>query len=343
MVKRKFSTPVDADSFGFFLTQEQHVMMLGSCFTEHIGQRLKENKFDVLVNPFGVLYNPLSIFYTLDFLLKQANGLSCIPEETLFFDGDLWHSWLFSSEFSSSSKEVLLARINDSMTRSVRMLKSLDVLFLTFGTNHAYILRETNQPVANCHKQPERLFEECLLSVSDIEAFDEVLERLLNLRPNLQIVFTVSPYRYSKYGFHGNQLSKSVLLLAAESLQHRCGEHGHYFPAYEIMNDELRDYRFYADDMIHPSALATDYIWEKFVSSWVSREAVLFMEQWHDVLQDMNHRPFNAHSPSYRNFLNKLVEKIMLLSKKYPNLALQNELSLVQSRLKDCEEVEKTS
>jgi len=334
MERKNFCTTVDADSNGFWLSQEQKVLMLGSCFTENIGQRLVENKFQVLVNPFGVLYNPVSIFRVLDILLNQIDSANSSFEDELFFDGDLWHSWLHSSKFSSTDRRILLDHIDKTLAESVDLLKKLDVLFLTFGTNHTYFLRKTNQVVANCHKQPDKLFEERLLSVKEIEAFHTVIERLINLRPNLQIVFTISPYRYSKYGFHGNQLSKSVLLLGTEVLKSYCGEHGYYFPAYEIMNDELRDYRFYADDMIHPSVLAADYIWKIFLSSWVSPNALRFIKQWHNILQDINHRPINSHTESYRNFLNKLIQKIMLLNAKYPNLALQKEIDFVQSLLK---------
>lgn len=333
-----FCTTVDTDSHGFLLDQEQKIMMLGSCFTENIGQRLVENKFNVLVNPFGVLYNPVSIFKVLDILLNQIDSANFSFENELFFDGDLWHSWLHSSKFSSADRNSLLERINNSLEESVEILKKLDVLFLTFGTNHTYFLRETNEVVANCHKQPDKLFEERHVSVTDIEAFQTVLERLFNLRPNLQIVFTISPYRYVKYGLHENQLSKSILLMATDSLKNFCGAQGQYFPAYEIMNDELRDYRFYANDMIHPSALAADYIWEIFLSSWTSADTQDFIKQWHNILQDLNHRPINSQSESYRNFLNKLIQNIMLLSRKYPNLALQKELHSVQSLLKSCNE-----
>ncbi|MDD4759975.1 MAG: GSCFA domain-containing protein [Bacteroidaceae bacterium] len=338
MERKNFCTTVDTDSQGFLLNQEQKILMLGSCFTENIGQRLVENKFHALVNPFGVLYNPVSIFKVLDVMLNQIDSAKFSFQNELFFDGNLWHSWLHSSKFSSPDKETLLEHIHKSITESVQLLRELDVLFLTFGTNHTYFLRQTNQSVTNCHKQPEKLFEERALSVTEIEAFQTVLKRLFKLRPNLQIVFTVSPYRYIKYGLHANQLSKSALLLATDSLKKFCGGQGHYFPAYEIMNDELRDYRFYADDMIHPSALAVDYIWEIFLSSWVCADAQNFIKQWHNIIQDLNHRPINSDSDSYRIFLNKLIQKIMLLGRKYPNLALQKEIHSVQSLLKSCEE-----
>lgn len=196
------------------------------------------------------------------------------------------------------------------------------VALLTLGTNHVYRLRETGEIVDNCQKRPQKLFSEEQLSVDECATYlRRAVDILADRDPEVRVVLTVSPIRYAKYGYHGSRLSKSVLLLAADKVvgeDARCS----YFPAYEIVEDELRDYRFYAPDMLHPSQQAVDYIWELFSEAYFSAAAKRFLEEWRPVKEALGHRPFNAESEEYRAFMKKTMEKVAELSKKYPNFAL---------------------
>ncbi len=197
------------------------------------------------------------------------------------------------------------------------------VAFFTLGTNHVYILNETGEIVDNCAKRPQRLFTEKELTVNECTGYlSEAVEILASKRPDVKIVVTVSPIRYAKYGFHGSSLSKATLLLAADELVKRYSGRVHYFPAYEIVNDELRDYRFYKADMIHPSEQAVEYIWELFSECFFSQEAKRFIEEWRPVKEALGHKPFNPESEAYKEFMTKTMLKVEALSKKYPNFVI---------------------
>ena len=227
--------------------------LLGSCFADHIGRRMVQSGLDAHANPFGVLYNPLSI---AAWCRAMATGES-LPEDIFFESGGLWHSWLNDSSFSAENREECRARLENVRREEAARFRSLKVLFLTLGTNRYYRLNDNGRVVANCHKQPGARFTEEQLDVEGAkEVLGEALEALWQVNPSLQIVFTVSPYRYAKYGFHGSRLGKAVLLLAVDGICRAHEGRCFYFPAYEIVLDELRDYRFYAADMLHPSEVA---------------------------------------------------------------------------------------
>ena len=228
-----------------------------------------------------------------------------VLSDSLFFASSqgLWNSWLCSSVFSSVNREEVLCKVTRSVQAAVEALQRLDVLFLTFGTNHAYYLASTGQCVANCHKQQATMFQERILSVEDVVDRSRVLMHLKQLRPDLKLVFTVSPYRYAKYGFHGSQLCKSVLLLAVEQLVKIFDGAAYYFPAYEIVTDELRDYRFYASDMLHPSDVAVDYVWQRFREWTFSPELCDYAERRGRLLRELAHRPLHPDSPEARRFM----------------------------------------
>lgn len=197
-------------------------------------------------------------------------------------------------------------------------------VFITLGTNHIYILKETGEVVDNCQKRPQRLFEERAMTVDECAQWlQRSVDALTARDAETHIVFTVSPIRYRKYGYHESQLSKATLLLAVDKVLEQNKQKGTliYFPAYEIVNDELRDYRFYAEDMIHPSGQAVEYIWERLVDTYFSDDAKHYLEEWRPLKEALGHRPFNAESEEYRLFMQKTREKIAALSKKYPNFA----------------------
>lgn len=200
---------------------------------------------------------------------------------------------------------------------------TFDTAVFTLGTNHVYVERATGEIVDNCQKRPQREFEERELTVEECaDALREAITLLRQANPKVNIIITVSPIRYAKYGYHGSQLSKAVLLLAADKVIKEEGERSYYFPAYEIVNDELRDYRFYKADMLHPNEQAVEYIWEQLVATCFSAEAQRFLEEWRPIKEALAHRPFNPEAAAYQDFIKKTMEKAKMLKLKYPNIEL---------------------
>ena len=303
----QFRTIVDIPRPAFSIAPCEEMLFVGSCFADNIGRRFKDEMFRATVNPFGVMYNPASILHTVE-------RTDVAPRVAVF----------------------------------------------TLGTNHVYILRETGEIVDNCQKRPHRLFEERELTVDECKDY---LLRAVNIlrerRPDVKVIITVSPIRYAKYGFHGSQLSKATLLLAADLLikettlnressidkelnfskessinkessfskeisfnDEQGGAVVTYFPAYEIVNDELRDYRFYADDMLHPSSLAVEYIWQRMVETFFSDEAKTFLREWAPLKKGFSHRPLNPDGDEYKAFLAKLHAEAERLKQRYKNMPL---------------------
>ena len=303
----QFRTIVDIPRPAFSIAPCEEMLFVGSCFADNIGRRFKDEMFRATVNPFGVMYNPASILHTVE-------RTDVAPRVAVF----------------------------------------------TLGTNHVYILRETGEIVDNCQKRPHRLFEERELTVEECKDY---LLRAVNIlrerRPDVKVIITVSPIRYAKYGFHGSQLSKATLLLAADQLikettlnressidkelnfskessiskesgiskeisfnEEQGGAVVTYFPAYEIVNDELRDYRFYADDMLHPSSLAVEYIWQRMVETFFSDEAKTFLREWAPLKKGFSHRPLNPDGDEYKAFLAKLHAEAQLLKQRYKDMPL---------------------
>ncbi len=301
------------------VSPEDKTLLMGSCFASNMGVRLLENTFDCVVNPFGVLYNPESIRLGLVALMEGRMDAS------LFFEhGGLWRSWLHDTQFAAPTREECEGLVQRSFDEAAELLRGLDVLVVTFGTNRYYRHLPEGRVVSNCHKVPQAEFLEGSLSVAEIvEAWTPLLEQLLSLRPQLHVVFTVSPYRYAKYGFHESTLSKSVLHLAVRALEERFPERVVYFPAYEIVMDELRDYRFYKEDMLHPSEQAVEYIWQRFLDTFTEERTQQFIKDYAPVRKALRHRPLHPESTQFHTFLTNIRQKVVLLSKKYPNFAAQ--------------------
>ena len=310
------------------LTHAGKLMLLGSCFATNIGALLMEAKFRPDVNPFGILYNPLSISAAL----REIVSGRTYAEEDLFFFRECWHSPMHHGDFSSLSAEETLQRINTRLQAAHKQIWNLDCLMLTFGT--AWVYEQTGRVVANCHKQPESVFTRRKLSVQEIVSdYTSLFSGLIARNPKLKVIFTVSPIRHVRDGMHANQLSKATLLLAIDQLQTAFPEHVFYFPAYELLLDELRDYRFYADDMVHPSPLAVRYVWEKFVQTCLSEDALEIMQESENINKALSHKPFHPESEEYKRFLGQIVLKIDRLNRKYPYLDFQKEIDICHIRL----------
>lgn len=283
----EFRTKIETGKAGFQIGACEEVLLVGSCFAGEMGQRFKDNGFPTTVNPYGTMYNPASILHTLERLISEERQ---IPR----------------------------------------------IVFLTLGTNHIYRLKETGEIVDNCEKRPAALFQEEELNIDECaEYLRKAFELLRAHQPEVQVVLTVSPIRYRKYGYHESQLSKATLLLAIEKAisswhlafgkQQTANSQQptalHYFPAYEIVMDELRDYRFYAADMLHPSEQAVAYVWEKLVAWCFSNEAKVFMDEWRPIKEALQHRPFHPESEEYQRFMEKTQKRLKAFQEKYPSFS----------------------
>lgn len=323
-------TPVILPSDLPQLTHRDQTLLMGSCFATHIGTRLKEAKFTCDVNPYGVLYNPLSIVTALE----EIDAGKEYAETDLYQHRFLWHSPMHHSDFSASTASETVDHINRRLRQARRLWEMLDVLMLTWGSAYVYRNRSDGRIVGNCHKLPESTFLRGRLSVSEIvDAYRPLLTRLLTRRPSLKVTLTVSPIRHLRDGLHANQLSKATLLLAADELQKQFAGHVCYFPAYELLMDELRDYRFYADDLTHPSAMAVEYVWECWQKACFSPETRLLANECLHINRGLEHKPFRPQSEEYKRFLKQIVLKIDQLNEKYPYLDFEKERELCRTRL----------
>ena len=312
------------------ISHQDFNMFLGSCFAENIGNKFIEHKFQVDLNPFGVLYNPESIYLSIKRLIEN----NPVGDEELFFHEGLHHSFSHHSSFSGTSKEACLQKINKQIALSVNNLKKTNRLFITFGTAYAYRLAETEQVVANCHKLPAKFFTRKRLSIQQIvESWEKLLADLFTINKELKLIFSVSPVRYWQDGVHENQLSKSILLLAIEELQMRFPDEIVYFPAYELMLDELRDYRFYADDLFHLSEMAIQFIWERLVDTCMNEQTKQLIKEISKIRKSLYHKTFNYNNESYKQFISQTLLKTELLSAKTPYLCFKNEIEELNQRL----------
>lgn len=317
-----FRTEIKIERAKQDICHRNKIVSFGSCFSENIGERLASLKFDILVNPFGILYNPESIRVSAERLMDG----SPLSEKEIFENQGLWHSFLHHSRFSKTSPGEFLANANDALTSASAFLKCSDLLLITFGTAWVYRLKESGSIVSNCHKLPGNLFFRERLSVDEIvKNYNSLLASLNRINPSLRVIFTVSPIRHWKDGANGNQLSKATLLLAIEEICKR-NSNCEYFPAFEILMDELRDYRFYADDMLHPSSAAVEYIWERFSDCYFSDETKGLIREIAKISASANHRPFNSDNERHAIFKKNLLAQIEKLSAKHPNLDFAKEI-----------------
>lgn len=297
------------------------MLALGSCFAEHIGQRLSDHKFRLQLNPFGILYNPVSILQALQNL---HTGQNVKPEE-LFLHQDLWHHFAFHSRFSHPVRQQAAAQMNASIDEAHNRLKKTNRLLLTWGTAFAYRHREQRKIVANCHKLPGSDFDRFRLQPEQfISAYLEYLSNWKAQQPDLEVLISISPVRHLRDGLTANQRSKAVLLLAAEQLVQSLN-FVHYFPAYELVLDDLRDYRFYERDLTHPNASAVDYVWDYFKQACFSPTAKEIYRKIEPVLRAAQHRPYHTEIPAFRKFCRRQLQQIEQLEKTYHFLDFEKE------------------
>ncbi len=305
------------------ITYSSSIMTIGSCFADTIGNQLQENKFHVLANPFGIIFNPLSIFQ----LVQHAINLT-FPRDDMYLVHDEVHkNHELHSEFAATSEEELRLKIEGAIKSTHDFITNANWLVITFGTSVIYRKKSNSELVANCHKVPSSEFDRSILEEADIvTGFEQLIRNLQTLNPDIQILLTVSPVRHIKETLVINNLSKSILRVACHRLSHIYPQVS-YFPAYEIMLDDLRDYRFYASDMLHPNDVAEQYIWDAFTNTYIDHESRGIMEKWEKVKKSLEHRPFFTHSKRFEIFRDKTLQ---LLEELLPYLDVNKEISNIK-------------
>nr|WP_315196256.1 GSCFA domain-containing protein [uncultured Flavobacterium sp.] len=310
-----FTTKIDIPQNPNPIDYNSKIVSLGSCFAENMGGKFDYFKFQSTVNPFGIIFNPVSIEGIIDRVVNDV----LFTEEDIFFHNERWHCFEVHSDLSHSNATELLENLNQILVETKKQLQEVTHIIITYGTSWVYRNIEKDTIVANCHKVPQKQFSKELLTIAIIqESVENTLRLIQSVNPNCKFIFTISPVRHLKDGFVENQRSKSHLITGIQNLKtENCNLQFEYFPSYEIMMDELRDYRFYAEDMLHPSQIAIDYIWERFKESAISETVYATMDVVESIQKSLQHRPFNPHSESHKKFKANLQSKIVTLVGQY--------------------------
>lgn len=307
----KSNNPIDYNS---------KILSFGSCFAENMADKFDYFKFQNETNPFGIIFNPVSIHKLFDRVCK----LELFEEKDVFFHNERWHSFDVHSDLSNSDRQELLETLNKAVSETHKQLQEATHIIITFGTSWIYRNIESDEVAANCHKVPQKQFSKELLSIEEIQkSIQNTIESIETLNPNINFIFTISPVRHIKDGFVENQLSKSHLFTALHQVlktQNSKLKTHNYFPSYEIMMDELRDYRFYNEDMLHPNQIAIDYIWKLFSENYISPDSFSIMQEVDEIQKSLRHRSFNPESDQHQKFLAKLQQKIGILEKKISHI-----------------------
>lgn len=306
--------------FDIKISHKDNLLLIGSCFTEQIGTKMTNHKYNVLDNPNGILFNPVSIIKSISSYIdnKQYNT------GELFYQNESWNSWEHHSRFSNSDADECLTMINESQTKAHYFLQKADWLMITLGSAFVYEL-ESKQVVANCHKVPTDKFKKRLLPAAEvITGMQEMIENVRAFNPALKVVFTISPVRHLRDGFIENNRSKATLIQAVHQLVEANG-HCFYFPAYELIIDDLRDYRFFAEDMVHPNYAATNYVWEKFIATCIDEPSKLLMKEIAVIVAAKNHKPFNPASEQHKKFMQSILQRVKNLQQQFAYINFNEE------------------
>ncbi|MCK6608479.1 MAG: GSCFA domain-containing protein [Flavobacterium sp.] len=311
----QFTTKIPVQKSSFPIDYDSKIMLLGSCFAENMGEKFQYFKFQSITNPFGIIFNAVS----LEKLIRRSVENRMFTENDIFFHNDLWHCFEVHSELSNPDKDAFLESLNDLIRLTNQQLNDSTHIIITLGTSWVYRNIESNEIVANCHKVPQKQFKKELLSINQTEeSLQNIVSFIHSVNPNCNFIFTVSPVRHIKDGFVENTLSKAHLVAAIHKTITNNPSLITYFPAYEIMMDELRDYRFYAEDMLHPNQTAIDYIWIQFFENYISESEFGLMNEICSIQKGLKHRPFNPNTESHQKFLNQLDLKIQTIQNQHP-------------------------
>ncbi|HEY1195612.1 GSCFA domain-containing protein [Flavobacterium sp.] len=315
----QFRTQIPIQKSNVPIDYHSKVLSVGSCFAENMAEKFDYFKFQNETNPFGIIFNPVSI----EKLFRRVCHQDLFGEKDVFFHNERWHSFEVHSDLSNSDRQELLETLNKAVTETHKQLKEATHLIITLGTSWIYRSTESNEVVANCHKVPQKQFSKELLSVEVIrESVQNTISLIQTSNPNINFIFTISPVRHIKDGFVENQLSKSHLFSALHNIlkSEIYNLKSEYFPSYEIMMDELRDYRFYGEDMLHPNQIAIDYIWKLFSENYIAETEFSIMKEVDEIQKSLRHRSFNPESEQHQKFLANLQKKINLLGEKQPQI-----------------------
>jgi hypothetical protein len=317
----EFRRELEVKPFQEKINIRDRIMLVGSCFTDKLGDKLAHHRFSTLQNPNGILFNPVSIANAVSsYVAHRKYG-----KEDIFFKEEWWTSWDHHSMFSHADPDMLLDMINRSQDQAHAFLKQAKWLVITLGSAWVYQLAD-GHVVANCHKVPTDKFRKSLLPVEEVlSVLDNMLHRLFIFNPSLRIIFTISPVRHLRDGFVENNRSKAVLIQAVHHLVDKFNKLS-YFPAYELIIDDLRDYRFYAEDMVHPNYQATEYVWQKFIGACIDDESLRFMKEISPVNAAIAHKPLFPDSNAHQQFRMKMLERVRDLQKTYPFLDFEQDL-----------------
>lgn len=325
----KFHLEFDIKKITTHIHHRHTLLLMGSCFTENIGEKLRRHKFTTLENPNGILFNPVSVAEAIHSYINNRQ----IAVTDVFQHNETWHSWKHHSRFSGITAEDCVAKINASTANAHAYLKQTDYLLITLGSAWVYTLTdqaaiaEEGSVAANNHKAPANWFARRLMTATEtFEIINVMLQQLTLFNPRLHVIFTISPVRHLREGVIDNNRSKAVLIQAVHQLVEQT-EQTCYFPAYELVIDDLRDYRFYAEDLVHPNYQATQYVWKKFTEACMNEETRSLMKEIAEINLACQHKPFNPSTTQHRHFLSSYQTKARLLKEKYPYLDLENEIS----------------
>ncbi len=324
----KFQLTFDINQSPKLVEHQQKILLMGSCFTENIGEKLRKHKFSLLENPNGILFNPISVSKALEGYMENRK----LTADDLFLFNDAWHSWEHHSRFSAIDPDVCLQKINDATTEAHFFMKGASQLMVTLGSAWVYTFTEKavkaipGEVAANNHQAPADWFVKKLMSSEEVFVLlDSLMEKLTRFNPSLQVIFTISPVRHIREGVIGNNRSKAVLIQSVHQVSEKW-ESAYYFPAYELVMDDLRDYRFFAEDMVHPNYQATQYVWEKFTEACMNEETRLLMKEVADINLAYQHRPQHPETQRHKAFLQLYLERTQKLQLKFPFLDLGKEL-----------------
>jgi hypothetical protein len=308
-------------SFPEKISIKDPIMLVGSCFSENLGEKLRHNRFNVMVNPSGIMFNPVSITRSLtSYITGHPYDRSMI-----FRTQEWWTSWDHHTKFSHADPDALLEMMNTSLNEAHDFLRKTKWLIITLGSAWVYQL-DNGEVVANCHKVPTDKFRKKLLAVEDVlSSLDNLIHRLFIYNPGIKIMFTISPVRHLRDGFIENNRSKAVLIQAVHHLVDKFSNL-FYFPSYELVIDDLRDYRFYAEDMVHPNYQATEYVWQKFVDACMDAGTLNVMKEINMVNAARAHKPFQPQSEAHRKFRRQQFDMLLRLEQEYPFLNWQEDI-----------------
>ena len=311
----KFRTEIQCPAVSTAIDHHSKLVLLGSCFSEHMEGKFEYFKFNTFANPFGILFNPKAI----ETAVRHCVNKKSYSEKDIRRHGEIWLSLDHHSHYDHRDQNEVLQKINEQIDLGHQALKNASHVIITLGTSWVYKWKESNDVVGNCHKIPQKFFSKELLSSQEIlDSLRQIINLIRSINKNSNFVFTVSPVRHLKDGFTENTISKSLLHTAINELKKETELN--YFPAYEIMMDDLRDYRFYKEDLVHPNEMAIDYIWDLFKTSWLSESSKELMNEIEDIQKSLSHRPFDPASEAHRKFVKKLEGKIERLNQQFPDI-----------------------